>query len=439
MNNSINKLLLSVTLFLITLPIFSQELLTLDDAIALGLKNNYSILVARINADTARIHNFPGNAGMLPQVNLSASGNEANNQIQQDYASPATPELKKSGVHSDALAYGANLNWTLFDGLNMFATLQELKVFEDMGDINAKIAIETTVSAIIDAYFDVVRQKELAKNIRDAIKIYDEKLTIADKKYNLGSGSRLDYLQSKVDLNVQKTNLIKQITNLANAKVSLNQLLSRNEDVDFNVPDSIPVTYMPSLDELKKTIFQQNTSLQLSEKNIRIQELTLKQYQSRRYPTLSVGYGYNYLKTDNTAGFLLVNQNAGIGPSFNITYNIFNGSTLNHFIRNAKLDIQTSNYQFNDAKLQVSSNLLKAYRTYQTDLEALKLIEENYDLAKETVTVALERYRLGASSALDLSVAQQSYEDAENAVILARYDAKVAETELMRLNGQLVR
>jgi hypothetical protein len=36
-------------------------------------------------------------------------------------------------------------------------------------------------------------------------------------------------------------------------------------------------------------------------------------------------------------------------------------------------------------------------------------------------------------------VAQQSYEDAQNAVILAHFDAKVAETELMRLNGQLVR
>jgi outer membrane protein TolC len=196
---------------------------------------------------------------------------------------------------------------------------------------------------------------------------------------------------------------------------------------------------MPSIDELKKTIFQQNTSLQLSEKNIRISEITLKQFQSLRYPNLSVGLGYNFSKTDNAAGPTLLNQNTGFGPSFNITYNIFNGFTLNHFIRNAKLNIQSYNLEFNDAKLQVSSNLLKAYKTYQTDLEALKLIEENYDLAKETVTVALERYRLGASSALDLSVAQQSYEDAENAVILARYDAKVAETELLCLNGQLVR
>jgi outer membrane protein len=436
---SIKKLCTISLLIQISLPVFSQELLTLDEAIALGLKNNYSIQVARINADTARIHNFIGNAGMLPSVNLSATGKEASNKMQQDYATPNTPELQKSGVHSDALAYGANLNWTLFDGFNMFATLKELQVFQDMGDINAKIAIETTVSSIIDVYFDVIRQKELAKNIKDAIKIYDEKLTIADKKFNLGSGSRLDFLQSKVDLNVQKTNLIKQNTNLSNSKASLNQLLSRNEDTDFNVPDSIPITYMPSLDELRKTIFQQNTSLQLSEKNIRVFELTLKQYQSLRYPNVSVGLGYNFSKTDNAAGPTLLNQNTGFGPSFTIAYNIFNGFTLNHFIRNAKLNIQSANFEFNDTKLQVSSNLLKAYRTYQTDLEALKLIEENYDLAKETVTVALERYRLGASSALDLSVAQQSYEDAQNAVILARYDAKVAETELMLLNGQLVR
>ncbi len=421
----------------ISVSIYSQDLLTLDQAIALGLKNNYSILVAENNAAMAKNNNIPGNAGMLPQVNLYANGNTAMNKTHQDYSTGNV--VDKSGVKTDALNYGAALSWTLFDGFNMFVSYDKLKVLEDIGEVNSKIAIETTVSSIILSYYDVVRQKELAKNIKDAIKVYEEKVTLAEKKYNLGSGSRLDFLQARVDLNVQKSTLIKQNTNLANAKTNLNQVIARNEELDFNVLDSISLTYKPSLDELKTSTIQQNTVLQLSERNIKIARLGLRQLQAQRYPTLGVGFAYSSTRSENAAGFIIQSQNVAIGPSFTINYNLFNGSVLNHNIRNAKLNIENYNFMYEDIKLQVSSNLLKAFRTFQTDLEALKLIEENSTLAKETLDVALERYRLGASSALDLSVAQQSYEGAQNTVILARYDTKVAETELMRLNGQLIK
>ena len=437
MINSTKHLLLASVLILLFSNTFSQELLTLDQAIAIALKNNYSIQVATNNAMIAKNNNIPGNAGMMPQVGLSASGSEASNKTHQDYSSGLV--VDKSNVHTDALAYGAALSWTIFDGFNMFVTKDKLKVFEAMGDINAKLAIETTVSAVISNYYDVVRQKALVKNIQDAIKIYEEKVTLAEKKFNLGSGSKLDFLQAKVDLNVQKTTLMKQNTAFANAKATLNQVMARNEETEYSVQDTITITYKPALLDLQKTTLQQNIALQLSEKNIQVSRLSLKQLEAQRYPTVGVGFGYAYSKTDNAAGFISLNQNVAIGPSFTVSYNLFNGSILNHNIRNARLTIDNSNFMYEDLKLQVASNLLKAYRNFQTDLEALQLIEENYLLAKETIDVALERYRLGASTAIDLSIAQQSYENADNAVILARYDAKIAETELLRLNGQLVK
>ncbi len=439
MKFSAKRLILSITFFLFLVTGYSQETLTLEQAIALGLKNNYSILVAANNASISKSNNFPGNAGMFPQIGLSASGSTATNKTKQVYANPNTPEVNKSGVHTDALAYGAALSWTLFDGFNMFVTKDKLKVFEDMGELNSRLAIETTVNSIIDSYYDVVRQKELLLNIREVIKIYEEKVSLAERKYNFGSGSKLDFLQAKLDLNVQKTSLLKQNAALANAKTTLNQVLARNEDIDFIISDSITLSYNPTFEDLKKTTMQQNTGLQLSEKSIRISHLSLRQLEAQRYPTIGVGFGYGFTKTDNAAGFISLNQNVAIGPSFNVSYNLFNGSILNHNIRNAKLIIDNSNFQYEDLKLQVSSNLLKAFRNFETSLDALKLIEENYSLAKETIVVALERYRLGASTALDLTIAQQSYENAQNAVILAKYDAKIAETELMRLNGQLVK
>jgi outer membrane protein TolC len=103
------------------------------------------------------------------------------------------------------------------------------------------------------------------------------------------------------------------------------------------------------------------------------------------------------------------------------------------------MNVENSNLLFKDYKSQVEAGLMKAWKTFQTDLDVLKLEEDNLLVAKENLDVAMERYRLGSSSSIELKDAQQSYEDSEGRVVQARYDAKVAETELMRLNGQLVK
>jgi len=426
-----------ILLLLFSHQVFSQELLSLDKAIEIALKNNYSIQISNNNAQMAQNDNYIGNAGMLPSLNLNASGNKSTNDIKQSYASGL--EVSKVGVASDNLSYGAALNWTLFDGFKMFTTYDKLGVLEDLGAINAKITIETTVSSIIDAYYDVVRQKQLLGVIKDAIAVYDAKLNLAETKYNIGKASKLDFLQSKVDLNAQKSLLLRQNQALATAKITLNQLLSRNIDLDFNVTDTIIIDYKPTIDELKTTTLRQNNFLKSYEKNVKVAELSLKQYESQRYPTLGLGLNYNFTKTDNEAGFVLLNQNQGLSIGFTATYNLFNGSILNHQIEDAEINLENTNLQFKDARVQVEAGLMKAWRTFQADLDVLKLEEENLTVAKENLDVALERYKQGASSSIELKDAQQSYEDSEGRVVQARYDAKVAETELMRLNGQLVK
>lgn len=424
-------------LFAFLQHVSAQELLSLDKAIEIALKNNFSIQISNNNATMAQNDNYIGNAGMLPSLSLNASGNKSTNDIKQSYASGL--EVSKPGVASDNLSYGAALNWTLFDGFKMFITYDKLGVLEDLGSINAKITIETTVSNIIDAYYDVVRQKQLVKVIKDAINVYDAKVNLAETKYNIGKASKLDFLQSKVDLNAQKSALLKQNQALATAKITLNQLLSRNTDLDFNVIDTIIIDYKPTIEELKTTTLRQNNILKLYEKNTKIAELSLKQYEAQRYPTIGLGLNYNFSKTDNQAGFVLLNQNQGLSIGFTATYNLFNGSILNHQIEDAEINLENSNLQFKDFKVQIEAGLIKAWKTFQADLDILKLEEDNQSVAKENLDVALERYKLGASSSIELKDAQQSYEDSQGRVVQARYDAKVAETELMRLNGQLVK
>ena len=71
--------------------------------------------------------------------------------------------------------------------------------------------------------------------------------------------------------------------------------------------------------------------------------------------------------------------------------------------------------------------------------EVLKLEEDNIKLADENQKIALERFRLAQSTAIELREAQVSYVNALTRLVNARYSAKAAETELLRLQGELIK
>src|SRR3569832_2360865 len=209
----------------------AQEKLSLSDAIALALKNNYSILIAHNEEEIAKNNYSIGNAGMLPAVAATASGTTNNNNILQHYATGL--EVNKNGVASTNLNAGIGFNWILFDGLRMFATYNRLGELNERQKLLSKVEIENLVEQIITGYFNIVQQAQLLKATQDNIDVYNERLRITEAKFQIGSSSKLDYLQAKVDLNEQKSIQMKEETALSNAKISLNQLLARAVDTQF--------------------------------------------------------------------------------------------------------------------------------------------------------------------------------------------------------------
>ncbi|HEV7231501.1 MAG TPA: TolC family protein [Bacteroidia bacterium] len=415
----------------------AQEQLTLQQALDLALKNNYSITIARNQSDIARNDATYGNAGMLPQLFLAASGNLGVVNTHQVYASGL--EVQKPGVQSTSLSAGPQINWVLFDGLRMFATYDKLKELRDMGEINAKIMIENTIAKIIDAYYDVVRQKELQKALDEAIAIYQERVNIAETKSRIGSGSEADVLQARVDLNEQKSALLRQKVLILNAKTNLNLQLSRDSYAEFDVNDSIVITYKPRFEELKTTAVKENKGLLFAEKNVKVANYALKEVTAQRYPYLAVNAGYAYSRSTNSAGFVLLNQNLGFNAGFTASWNIFNGGNVNRMVRDAQIVSLNNELQYKEIRNEVESGLITAFNNYQNAMETLKLEEDNIQLARSNVNINLERFRLGYVTSLQLKDAQKSFIDAEGRLVSARYDAKVAETELMRLNGALVK
>ena len=417
--------------------IFSQESLSLQQAIEIALKNNFSIQIAKGNSDIAANDVTYGNAGMLPQVSAVASGSKASNTTHQQYASGL--EVNKSGVGSNNINSGIFLNWTLFDGMRMFATYDKLKELRSMGELQMKIEIENDVAKVINGYYDVVRQKQLIKATSEAISLYEEREKIAQTKLNVGSGSKLEVRQAQVDMNAQRSQLMKLQTALYNAKANLNQLLARTAETDFTAADSIPITYNPKYEDLKTSVPKQNNGLMFSERNMNVAGYSLKQIRAMRYPQLGVNASYIFSRSENQAGFVLLNQNLGLNGGFSLTWNLFNGFEVSRQVKDLQIQMLISKTQYDMTKLQLDVALATAFRNFQQAKDLLSLEEENNKLARDNVDVALESFRIGKISTLELKDVQKSLDDANIRLMNARYDAKTSETELMRLNGMLVK
>ncbi len=428
-------------LVLISFSPAAQRLLTLEEAIATALKNNYAIQLSKNDSLVATLNYSYRNAAFLPRLNGNINGTFNNNDQRQEFADGTKREL--DDIKSNNYNLGLQLNWTLFDGMKMFATRDKFAEFVKLGELGIKNQVVNTIAAVITNYYSVVRQKQQLKAIEEQMSVNQERVKIAQYKLDIGVGAKPDVLQSKVDLNAQKAAQLTQQTLIAQLREQLNQSMNVALNTNYDVSDSIPLDMSLVLVDIRDIAAKNNPLLLIAEKNIDIANYTLKERIADKYPVLSLNAGYNYLRNNNKATVNpfqpLYSRNIGRNIGFTATIPILNNFTVRRNIQQAKLDIQYQRLVYENQKSLLDLGVINAYKDYEQQKKALNLEEENILLAKENVSIALEVYRLGASTILQLRDAQQSLENAYNRLIAARFNAKLAETELLRLKGDLVK
>lgn len=429
------QLTISILFLCLSISGFAQEKLSLREAITIALQNNYDIKISKNEIKIAQNNANIGNAGMLPTIEGVYSNGGS---IQNTRQTPVTGEDRViRGARSTNNSYGADLNWTIFDGFTMFANYDRLKELQKQGEINTRLTILTTVSDVITAYYDIVRQQQLLVAADSAIDVSVWRSNIAKTKLQLGRGSKLDVLTAQVDYNTDTSNYIQIKNFLQVAKVRLNQLLVRDISTGFTVADSIDVDNGILFSKQAEIAELQNPNVQNAFINQKIASLNLKAIKGARYPAISLNSGYSRAKSTSPTGF---NQRfAANGFTYGVTasLNLFNGFLQRQQERNAKIDIENSSLNLSKTKLDVNSQLLTAYQNCATYLDLIKLEQRNVDIAKENLDITMAKYKLGSIAPLELREAQRNAIDAQNRFIEMQYQAKIAETTLKEISGNI--
>ncbi|GHU91095.1 membrane protein [Bacteroidia bacterium] len=416
----------------------AQEILDLKHCLEIGLKQNYDIRIVRNEQKISDNNYTTGNAGYLPTIDLSAGYSGTLNNIEQKSA--ATGEtVKNNGIDNQTLNAGVNLNWTVFDGFQIQAKYEKLKELKQMGELNTRLAIEDFISGLTSEYYNYVRQNIRLANLKYAVSLSKERVRIVEARYNIGSMSRLDLQQARVDFNTDSSNLIKQQEVLYSSRITLNQLMALdNVSQMLLVADSviIPDKTLQETDLSEKTMLY-NSLLLISEKNKRISELDYKAVKSRNFPYLKLNAGYGYTQNMYEMGTYDRQKTMGLNYGITLGFNIFDGFNRKREQKNATLQIQNQELQYKQIELGLKANLANIWMAYENNLDLLNLEKENLETARENYDIAIERYKLGELSGIELREAQNSLLEAEERLLLASYNTKLCEISLMQISGQI--
>jgi outer membrane protein TolC len=418
-----------------------QESISLEQVIALALEKNYDIQVVNNLATSAETDYKYSIGALLPAINANGSRTWNNDNRKQELAN--NTEVERNGIKSNNLSATVQLSWLLFDGARMFATRERLAQLEAQGMLNVKEQMVNTIAEVVNNYYNIVRQKQQLNAIQEQMLVSEERVRLADRRLQVGTGAKPELLQAKVDLNSQRTAVLQQETIIEQLKDQLNGLVSMQLPARYEVADTIIIDLGIHREDIYENIEKSNFSLLSAQKDLEIASLMLRERKGEMYPFLSFNSAYTYSRTENAVAInpfsTLFNRNQGYNYGFSLNLPIMNGFINRRNIQQARISVGRQQLIYEQGKIDVEVRIRNAFVDYENAKKVLLIEEENILLAKENLYITLETFKRGANTFIELRTAQQSLADAYNRLINARYLAKVAETELFRLNGSLLR
>ena len=416
----------------------AQEVYSLKQCIETGLERNYSIRIIRNEQLISDNNATQGNAGYLPTIDLSGgfSGTVNNNR---NKLSDGTTE-RENGVNSETGNIGLNVNWTVFDGFGIQAEYARLKELKKMGELDTRLTIEDFVATLSGEYYNMIRQYIRLRNLRSSLDLSRERVRIAEERYHIGSGSRMDLQQAQVDFNADSSNVLNQLKVVHTSRIRLNELMALdNIDEQIALKDSVirPNIFLDEVDLWQSTLAS-NASLLIAQKNQTLSELDYKKVKSRDYPYVKLNAGYGYTANWYEVGATDLQQRLGLNYGLTVGLNLFDGFNRRRERRNARIQIENSQLKKQELELGLRADMSNLWMAYRNNLDLWSLEKENVIVALENHRIAIDRYKLGELSGIELREAQISLLEAEERQSIAEYSTKLCEISLLQLSGQIL-
>ena len=407
---------------------------SLEDAISTAYKNNKDIQVQQQQIKVAQADIVGARSAFLPNLNVNGGYTRNGAVLQQ-----SVPGLKKdpgvfTGYKNDN-SLGLTLNETIYNGgANIAAFKQaQLGLLEQLETLRAtKLNVEFEAKRLYHGLLLGYETKRIAENLVAQAKAHYEDVK---SKFEQGTASRFDVLQSKVQVSLLIPELINALNAIDLIQAEFNQLLGLKVQQGLKIEDRLLESPMQIReDEFLKEAYLHKPEMILQALGIDVSKWAIKFAKAGWLPQVSAGAEYTY-RSNNLANMFNSrhnNWNAGIA----LTIPIFDG-----FATKAKVDAAKAEYaQAIISKENVSDQIAVDVRKACLNLRQAQAIidsqKDNLEDAKESLRISEVRFDNGIGINLDVLDAQTSLAQVEENLAQGIYDYLVAKAQLERTMGQ---
>ena len=418
----------------LAIPVAAQHL-TADQAVSIALENNHGVRIARNTAAIAKLANNPGAAGMLPWVDANGAYTVDNAATKQEFFTGEDRDA--SNANTKSLSGDVELNWMLFDGLSMFAAKDRLEALERIGQTELRQRLEETAYDVFTTYYQLVQLEKAVQVQQEAMQTSRERLKITETGERVGASSGLDLVQARLDLSADSAQMLALIQQTATARTALNTLLARDPGTAFEVDTVIPPVSPLEFTALQQAALAANSTLQQAREERMVADISVKELRGTLLPRVNGFANYGYSRTTSEVGFLKSSRR--LGPQYGLTVNVplFRGGAIKA-VKQAELAGEQADLSVQQAQLELERDLLDTWNQYGSAQQRVALEESDLGGSRAQMEVALESYRIGVSTAVQLRDVQQGVVLAENRLLTAQFEAKVAELQLRWMAGVLL-
>ena len=421
--------------------------LTKPDAVAFALEHNFGIKMASNAIEMAENNASIFNSGYLPSLTANAGADYSNANNNFEYPGQTLqngdprPDAEVKNAEARRYNSGLNLGYTLFDGMGRHYNYKRLKEQYKLSELQARETIENTMLQLFSVYYEIARLEENNNVLNQALEISKQRVQRAEYAFEYGQNSKLDILNAQVDLTNDSISILNTRQLLKNAKRDLNVVMNQDLNSIFQVDTVVNFMSRLELDAYVNKALENNVEMQRAERNLAINDYDIKVSKSGYLPTVDLtgSYGWNYNQSAPSAFFGGTNAKSNsFGLNASLRWNLFDGGGTSVRVKNAKIAYENQELLQKQIASQVSANVQNALNSYENRLHIFEIQEQNVLTNQNNFERSKEQFQLGRISSIEFRQAQINLLNAQTNKNLAKYDAKLAELQLLQLTGQLL-
>jgi outer membrane protein len=430
------KKLILILMLLAPISLIAEDL-TLEQAIKIGLENNYAIQISKQETEIAKINNTWGTVGRLPMIDLGVSNAnryDENQQVVQGF------EIDTK-QNSYAIAPFVQLNWTIFDGFSIGIRKDNMEKLEKLSKGNEQDIVEAKVQDIVMAYYGALLDKQRLEVLGEIKKLSLDRYTVSMMKKDLGNAVTFDVLQFKNAYLRDSTNYLLQEVSYQNSLRSLNYLLAAEASVEYNPSDEFNYEFETySLDNLKQSMLKNNkiyqnmlTGQEILENNI---DLENNEYMPKLKFNSGADYSKNYIypQGDDSYDTYRIDYYANLSLSINI----YNGGNTERAVQVARIEEEKGRMTISQLKLSLENRLQNLHEQYELKKQLYSVSVSNRETSQLNLQISKDKFDSGAINSFNYRDIQLQYISASLNELGSVYDLLQTRVDILKLTGLIM-